>query len=159
LTLSGSASVADYQTALRSVAFGSSSDDPTSLDSDTTRTVSFTADDGALQSTAGTRDVAVIGVNDAPVVTTSSGSAAYTEGGAAAVVDPGVAVADADNANLAGASVSIGSPVTDDALSADTSGTSISASYDAGTLTLSGADTVAHYQQVLRTVTFSSSSQ
>ena len=45
-------------------------------------------------------------------------------------------------------------------LSADTTGTSIVANYDAltGILTLSGADTAAHYQQVLRTITYDNSS-
>ena len=47
-----------------------------------------------------------------------------------------------------------------DVLAADITGTSISASWNAAneTLFLSGSDTLAHYQQVLRTVTFSSSS-
>ena len=43
-----------------------------------------------------------------------------------------------------------------DVLSANTAGTSITASYDSGTqtLTLSGSDTLAHYQQVLDAVSF-----
>ncbi|MEL4896316.1 Ig-like domain-containing protein [Crocosphaera sp. Alani8] len=36
----------------------------------------------------------------------------------------------------------------------DTTGTNITANYDQGTLTLSGIDTVANYQQVLRTATY-----
>ena len=45
-------------------------------------------------------------------------------------------------------------------LAANTAGTSITAVYNAGTdtLTLSGADTLAHYQQVLATVTFQTTS-
>ena len=41
-------------------------------------------------------------------------------------------------------------------LAADTAGTDISSSYDAGTgvLTLSGSDLLAHYQQVLATITY-----
>ncbi|MBL8827520.1 MAG: tandem-95 repeat protein [Planctomycetaceae bacterium] len=39
-------------------------------------------------------------------------------------------------------------------LAADTAGTTITAVYAGGTLTLSGADTLAHYQQVLQTVTY-----
>ena len=44
----------------------------------------------------------------------------------------------------------------DEILSANTAGTSITATYSAGSgvLTLNGADTVAHYQQVLRTVRY-----
>ena len=46
-------------------------------------------------------------------------------------------------------------------LAANTAGTSITANYDSGTgiLTLQGADTVANYQQVLRTVTYNNTSQ
>ena len=45
-------------------------------------------------------------------------------------------------------------------LAADTTGTAISASYDSvtGVLTLSGTDTVAMYQQVLRTITYDNQS-
>ena len=46
-------------------------------------------------------------------------------------------------------------------LAATTTGTSITASYNAatGVLSLSGTDTLAHYQAVLDSVTYSSSSQ
>ena len=49
---------------------------------------------------------------------------------------------------------------TGDMLAADVGGTSITAHYDAtvGRLTFTGSDTLAHYQQVLRTVTYSSTS-
>ena len=63
LTLSGSASNTDYQTALRSITFSSTSEDPSELD----RTVSFTVTDGVLASAAGTRLISVASVNDAPV--------------------------------------------------------------------------------------------
>jgi len=39
-------------------------------------------------------------------------------------------------------------------LSADTTGTSITAAYAGGVLTLSGPDSAAAFQQVLRTVTY-----
>ncbi|MGB7323271.1 MAG: cadherin-like domain-containing protein, partial [Rubripirellula sp.] len=50
---------------------------------------------------------------------------------------------------------------TDESLSANTTGTSITASYDSGTgvLTLSGTDTVANYQQVLRTIQYNNTSE
>ena len=50
---------------------------------------------------------------------------------------------------------------TDELLIADTSGTSIAASYDSatGVLTLSGADTAANYQQVLRTIAYDNTSE
>ena len=65
LTLTGSASVANYQTALRSVTYANSSDNPSTA----TRTVSFVVNDGSTNSTAATRNITVTAVNDAPVVT------------------------------------------------------------------------------------------
>ncbi|MFN8794191.1 MAG: tandem-95 repeat protein [Betaproteobacteria bacterium] len=64
LTLTGQATLADYQAALRSVAFSSDSEHPTSAG--TTRTVSWTVSDGALGSPVQTSTVSVTGVNDAP---------------------------------------------------------------------------------------------
>ena len=51
--------------------------------------------------------------------------------------------------------------MTGDTLAATTTGTSITASYTAstGVLSLTGSDTLAHYQQVLDSVSYSSSSQ
>src|SRR5262249_33899582 len=74
------------------------------------------------------------------------------------------AVSDPDNLTLARATVAIagGTFAGDgDVLAATTTGTSITASYNAATetLTLSGSDTLAHYQQVLDSVTFRSTSQ
>jgi hypothetical protein len=64
LTLSGSSSVANYQTALRSVTYQNSSDNPTA-----SRTVTFIADDGSSTSTPATRGITINAVNDAPVNT------------------------------------------------------------------------------------------
>jgi hypothetical protein len=65
-TLGGSASVADYQAALRSVRYQNTSDAP----SENARTIEFRADDGASAAHASnlvTRDVGVVAVNDLPV--------------------------------------------------------------------------------------------
>ncbi|MBC2775525.1 DUF4347 domain-containing protein, partial [Rhizobium sp. AQ_MP] len=62
LTLSGSASVAHYQAALRSVTYENTSDSPNT----TNRVVEFVANDGYLSSTAKTVSIAITGVNDAP---------------------------------------------------------------------------------------------
>lgn len=65
LTLSGSASVADYQAALRSVTFSNPSETLTNG----SRTISLSVNDGQLNSTAVTATVTVTGVNDAPTIT------------------------------------------------------------------------------------------
>lgn len=63
LTLTGSATKADYQTALQQIRFLSTSDDPTSA----TRSIAVTVNDGALDSNIATTTVTVTAVNDAPV--------------------------------------------------------------------------------------------
>ena len=73
------------------------------------------------------------------------------------------ALSDIDSGNLSSLTVTITNLLdgASELLSADTSGTSISASYDGGTgvLTLSGSDSVANYQQVLRTVSYDNTSE
>ncbi|MCB9445581.1 MAG: tandem-95 repeat protein [Ardenticatenaceae bacterium] len=109
-------------------------------------------------------------VNDAPSIdlngaTTGTNFAAdFTEdGGAVAIVDSASLVFDADNNNLltATAVLSTHPDGTAESLSVNTSGTSISASYNpaTGVLTLVGIDTVSHYQTVLRSLKYNNTSQ
>ena len=88
----------------------------------------------------------------------------FTEdGGSVAIADTDALLSDLDDSNLISLSVTITNQMdgADEVLSADTAGTGIFASYDSSTglLTLSGVDTVDHYQQVLRTVTYNNTSQ
>ena len=64
LTLTGSATVAQYQDALRSITYTNTSESPSTL----TRTVTFTVNDGAANSNTQTRDIAISLTNDAPVL-------------------------------------------------------------------------------------------
>jgi hypothetical protein len=64
LTLTGVSSVANYQTALRSVTFASTSQTP-----GTSRAIELNVDDGAAAGMAANRNVNVTAVNDAPVNT------------------------------------------------------------------------------------------
>ncbi len=153
LTLSGSATVANYQAALRSVTYVNTSDNPSTA----TRTVSFTATDGALGSTAATRDIAVTAVNDAPVVTTTGTVLAYTENAAATAIDPGLVVSDVDIATLTGATVAISANyVNGEDVLAFTNANGITGSWNAatGVLTLTGAASAANYQAALRSITY-----
>ena len=68
LSLSGSVSQAEWQTALRAVTYSSSSEDPTGTQSSADRTVSFVISDGDASSAAVTRTVTVTPVNDVPVL-------------------------------------------------------------------------------------------
>ncbi len=69
LTLTGSASVADYQAALRSITYANLSDHPSTI----TRTVRFNVNDGSLDSTVVTRDIQIVAVNDEEVLSLHSG--------------------------------------------------------------------------------------
>lgn len=154
LTLTGEASLADYEAALRTVTYQNTADAPAA-----SRTVSFQVDDGGATdnlSEAVTRDVEVTPVNDAPVVTTSDGPLSLIEGDPPAAIDPDVAVSDADDTLLEGASVRISGGFEDgDALAfADQLG--IAGTYDGatGVLTLTGTASAADYETALRAVTF-----
>src|SRR5262249_4553393 len=71
LTLSGSDTLAHYQSVLGSVTYFSSSDNPTNFDADLTRTIAWQLNDGSIAnnlSTPQTTTIAVTGINDAPVV-------------------------------------------------------------------------------------------
>ncbi|MFT3858310.1 MAG: DUF4347 domain-containing protein [Aquabacterium sp.] len=157
LTLSGTASVADYQTALRSVAYVNSSDTPSTLD----RTVSFSIDEGAGAATAD-KTVTVTAVANMPVITTTGTALSYTENDAATVVDAGVTLVDPDTSSYTGASAQItsGYVAGEDWLSF-TPQAGITASWDAdtGTLALMGNASVADYQAALRSITYRNSSE
>ena len=67
MTLSGTDSVANYQTVLRSVTYNNLSQNP----SPTTRALNFVANDGAANSNTAVAMVQVVPVNDPPNLTTN----------------------------------------------------------------------------------------
>ncbi len=80
LTLSGSASVADYQAALRSVTYA----DPTLNETGTsTRTITWAATDTVGTGTTATSSVTVAYVNAAPTLTATPATSSYYEAGTA----------------------------------------------------------------------------
>ncbi len=94
LTLSGTTTVANYQTALRAVTYVNSSDNP----STTTRTVSFVVNDGSANSNTGTRNISVAAVNDPPVATITPATYAATEQVALTLKNTGLSISDVDAA-------------------------------------------------------------
>ncbi len=62
MALTGSATVANYQIALRTMTYTNTSDAPNSA----TRTVTFVANDGTANSNTATRNVTITAINDAP---------------------------------------------------------------------------------------------
>ncbi|MEH2328405.1 cadherin-like domain-containing protein, partial [Nostoc sp.] len=156
LTLTGSSTVANYQTALRSIIYTNSSDNP----STTPRTVSFLVNDGTANSSALTRNINITAVNDAPVATVTNSALTYTEN-ATTAIDSGITISDVDSANLASATVSITSGFTSaEDILAFTNQNGIIGSYNSstGVLTLTGSSTVANYQTALRSITYTNSS-
>jgi hypothetical protein len=156
LTLTGSATVAAYEAALRDVRYRNLSDDPSADD----RTVTFRARDAGGFGPAGTRTITVAPVNDPPAITTSAGPLGYTENDPPAAVDAGLVLTDPDSP-ITGASVRItGNHASPEDVLALPAQPTISGSYDSatGTLTLSGTDTAAAYEAALRAVTYANTS-
>jgi hypothetical protein len=161
LTLTGTSSVANYQTALDSITynFSPANDDPTGGGSDTSRTIDWAVNDGVASSNTATSTLDT--VHAGPTVTAGA-TAIFTGGGAAVALDGGLTLSDPDSGgNLTSATVAITGGIFSgdgDVLAAVTGGTNVVASYDSTTetLTLSGTDTLANYQSVLAGVTFAS---
>ena len=104
----------------------------------------------------------VFAVNTPPTLSSVAASVAFP-GGKQVTLSPNVTVSDPDNRYLASATVTISGGTFNkdgDVLAANTTGTTITASYDSATetLMLTGSDVLAHYQQVLDSVTFTSTS-
>jgi VCBS repeat-containing protein len=164
LTLTGSG---DYSIALISVTYTSTSENPTSFGTDTSRTISYTVSDGSLNSNPATATLTVAGTNDAPTVVASPGISSYTENQAAVAVDPGVTVSDVDNTTLASATVSItGNFHAGEDVLAFTAGPGTGniavQSYAGGVLTLVSSGqtaTLAQWQTALDSVTYRDTSQ
>jgi hypothetical protein len=157
LTLTGTTSIANYAAALQTITFSSGASDPTNGGTDTNRTITWQVKDAA--STSGGTNLVSLSVTAGPSITAGVPSVTYFAAGSPATLDPGLTISDGSITTLTGATVSItGNFVAGDTLAASVTGTSIAASYNTatGVLTLSGSDTLAHYQQVLDNVTYSS---
>ena len=158
LTLTGSsATTAQWQTALDSISFSSTS---TSYGN---RTISFVVNDGTENSAAATKTV---DMTAPPLVTLDSGSAAFTAGdntsSTPVTIDSGLTVTDGSSPTLASATVSITGNFHsgEDQLSLTSNSSTmgdITGSYDStsGVMTLTGAGaTTAQWQAALAAVTY-----
>ncbi|MBT6246327.1 MAG: hypothetical protein HOI43_12995, partial [Gammaproteobacteria bacterium] len=155
MTLSGSATKANYEAALESVTYqNSNSTDP----DNSNRTVTWLVNDGTSNSSAVTSTITIADVNDAPVITGAGGGLSYASGDAATAIDTTLTVADADSTNLQSATItiSINYLSTEDVLALGNTSLGISASWDSanGVLSLSGSTTVSNYETALESVTY-----
>ncbi len=154
MSLSGSATLANYEAALQSITFENTSGTPTGG----TRTVSFTVNDGDGNSNTATRNV---NINFAPTVTEGA-AGSFTEDGGAVAVDSTIVLDDQDSSNLVGATIQITSNLetgVDVLAFVDQNGITGSWDSGSGTMTLSGIATVANYQTAIRSITFNNASQ
>jgi hypothetical protein len=161
LTLTGIASLANYQTALRSITYSNSGATSGSFP----RAVQFKINDGVASSNP--VSIQVTFQNNPPIIDLNGSAAGVnfttsgTAGTSTRIVDPNLTLSDVDNTVLSSALVVISNPIDwiQERLSANTAGTNLIATYntEAGSLSLKGAAPLATYQQVLRTVTYSNS--
>lgn len=162
--LKNSASVADYQSVLRSITYENLSQSP----DETPRIISITVSDGEASSETITITLDVQAVNDPPVLDLNGSSVSGT--GYSAIYDTesppsalpivgDVQLVDVDNVTLASAVVKLENAPdgADELLKAQKSGTNITVgTYNPDTqeIRLSGSDTVANYEKVLATLTY-----
>ena len=161
LTLSGSATVAQWEAALRSIRYTNNDAGASTA----TRTISIVVSDGSRDSDNVTRSITVKQFDPAPVVTPSAGATAFLSkgGGSHAVaVDAGLTLSDPDSTTLASARITIGNLQAGDVLGFVNDGATMGnvvGFYDptTGILTLTSAGglaTVAQWQAALRAITF-----
>ncbi len=151
LTLSGISSVANYQTAIRSVQYNNSSATPNPL----TRGVSFTITDGESASNSVMVNVAIILPNTPPLLGGTTPDVTYST--TPVILANSITVSDSDDVNLEGATIAIttGLVTTEDQL-LFTNQNGITGSYNAstGVLTLTGTSSVSNYETALRSIQY-----
>ena len=106
LSLSGSATKANYELAFESITYqNTNTNDPNNGN----RTVTWVVNDGDTNSAGVTSTITVADANDAPVVSDAGGTLAYTEGDSATVIDSTLTITDVDDTNIESATVTISS--------------------------------------------------
>ena len=166
LTLTGTASLAAYQTALQQITFDNTGTNP----STETRIIDVVVNDGTVASNLAHAIIEVTQVNNsAPVVDLdaddstvvgTSFRATFTEGGAPIpIADIDTLITDADSTTLASATITLTDPQIGDLLTATLPlpGGITASAYDpvTGTLTLSNVASLADYETALEAIRFS----
>ncbi len=167
LPLMATGTVAQFQAALRSVAYRNSSQNPTAG----LRTISFVVNDGSgavsitnlgSNSNIVTRQINVIPVNDAPVLNNPSPILSYTENDAPSIISPNITASDIDNTNFASASIRItGNYFANQDVLGFTNANGITGTWNVNnaTLTLTGSASLANYQTALQSITYTNTSE
>lgn len=162
LILNGPASVEDFQSALSSLSYINTAEEP----NPDPRKIRISVYDGKLRNDPVDIMVNIVLVNDLPVLLLNGQSGEmdfiveYTEGDGAVLIVPrsNVSLTDNDNVNLRSSLIVLTNrpDSTMERLSADIDGTNIGSHYftENGTLLLRGSDTVANFKKVISTVTY-----
>ncbi|PKO91950.1 MAG: hypothetical protein CVU15_10250, partial [Betaproteobacteria bacterium HGW-Betaproteobacteria-1] len=155
VTLSGTATLADYQTAIQAVTFSTSSTDATP------RSVEVVVTDGLNVSNKATATISVSLANaseidlDASAAGTGFASTFIENGAAVSIADTDISITDIDSTELAGATITLTNAQAGDALAVGALPSSISFSIVGNVVTLSGTASLADYQAAIQAVTFS----
>ena len=152
LTLTGSAPLTDYETALEAVTYENLSADPVEI----TRTISFTVNDGASNSNTETLNLDVIAVNSAPVLSNIESSALNYNDEPVQITST-LQVSDPDDTQIDSAFVLISqnfNPSEDSLNYSEIFG--ITGNYDdqAGLLKLEGTSSLSDYETAIRTIEY-----
>lgn len=161
LTISGPAALSTYRQVLRSLTYHNTSQDPDVTD----RQIQVVVSDGTATSNPLLVTVGVVATNDLPIVDLNGAGPGvdvstdfYIRWRPARLADPNSVLIDLDDTSIISATVQITNLLdgTAESLAARVAGTNIKQAYDpaAGLLLLSGIDSVANYQRVLRSVTY-----
>ncbi|MBL8504626.1 MAG: tandem-95 repeat protein, partial [Rhodocyclaceae bacterium] len=166
VSLSGSGTPAEYQTAIGLISFNNTTGTP-----DTSpRTITVSVSDGAAMSNVGTATINVVLTDTPPALdldaNDSSGAAGanfatyYNIGSGASVTigDSDVSVTDPDSINIAGATVTLTNAQVGDTLVVGTLPAGIVATVVGNTVTLSGAAFRTDYELAIRAIGFSTTS-
>jgi hypothetical protein len=152
LTLTGSDTKANYQTALRAVTYQNTSSDPVTLD----RTISFVVNDGDNNSNTQSRDVTVATVNSKPVLSSiESSNIPYPD--AAVQITNTIVASDPDDTRLDSAFVIISEnlkPAEDSLIYSTLFGITGSWNPNTGILKLTGNNLLSDYEAALRSVDY-----
>ncbi|MCG8427845.1 MAG: retention module-containing protein, partial [Chromatiales bacterium] len=161
VTITGTASLADYEAAIEAITFQNTSENPSTI----TRVIEVTVNDGDDDSNVATAYIDVVGVNDPAELdldgndNTSVGTGyetTFTEDGpAVAVADDDVVIVDVDDQNIEGATIVLTNPQFADVLSVGSLPPGISATVSGNTVTLSGSAPLSVYEQAIQAVQFS----
>ncbi|WP_409028841.1 DUF2341 domain-containing protein [Gracilimonas sediminicola] len=152
LTLTGTASLADYQTALENVTYENLSADPVEI----TRTFSFTVNDGDANSNTETRDLDIVAVNSAPILSGIETSDLNYDNAPIEITST-LLVSDPDNTQLDSAFVIITDnfkPAEDSLLFSGIFGITGDFDDQTGRLKLTGTNSLSDYETALRTVEY-----